>query len=124
MWPCFRGRRQKPEAGDVEANDRMAEHRSIWDGGLGSEKPLPSALSLRPWADDPVEDPVSGWNSSSHQGARGFVTVVSETCGAAGWDGDTGLASSAERREDIPLGPQVLLTLPHSQGPDPWGGPS
>lgn len=52
------------------------------------------------------------------------MTVVSETCGAAGWDGDTGLASSAERREDIPLGPQVLLTLPHSQGPDPWGGPS
>lgn len=50
--------------------------------------------------------------------------MVSETCGAAGWDGDTGLASSAERREDIPLGPQVLLTLPHSQGPDPWGGPS
>lgn len=45
--------------------------------------------------------------------------------GVAGWVGrNTGLASSAERREDILLSPQFLLMLLHSQAPDSLGGPS
>lgn len=40
-----------------------------------------------------------------------------------GCGGDSGLASSADRREDIPVGLQFPLMLPHSQGSDSLGRP-
>lgn len=36
--------------------------------------------------------------------------------------GGHSLTFSAERREDIPSGPQFPLMLPHSQGTDSQGG--
>lgn len=115
-WKCFKSGKRNPKAHNVKP---MSSCQSTGVSGMWAGAP---PLCSEPKAQADVCEKPHFWVEFQRPAQRFGEWYV--CCGGSGvgW-GDTSLIFSAERREDIALGPQFLLMLPHSQGPDFRGGP-